>query len=126
MSVNTFLPPMILTPGVLLISYITQSYPMVITIVDSVENTYIVGQLIRLTIPFIYGMQQANQQTGQILEINGLDFNVNIDSTFYNPFTVPMGPQYGGPSLAPAGLNNVQFSNFTTNLPFKNLNNRGN
>lgn len=65
MSVNTYLPPSPVVPGFLLISAITQTNPMVVTVVDSFYNTYIVGQLVHLNVPQDYGMVEADQLTGK-------------------------------------------------------------
>lgn len=129
MSANTYLPGTIITPSSLLITAITQAYPMVITAsVNSVtaSNSYFPGQLIRLTIPPAYGMQQANNLTGKIIAINGLIFSVDIDSTYFDAFSVPSGNVTKPASFAPAGSRNLQFDNYTNNVPFKSLNNIGN
>jgi len=129
MSSNTYLPGTIVTPSSLLITAITQAYPMVITAtVNSVtaSNTYFPGQLIRLLIPPAYGMQQADGLTGKILSINGLDFNVDIDSTYFDSFSVPSGNVEKPASFSPAGSRNLEFNNSTNSVPFKSLNNIGN
>jgi hypothetical protein len=127
-NANTFLPPTITIPGFLLISNITQTYPMVVTIVDSSDNTYIEGQLVFLIVPNSYGMFQANQLTGQILAINGLDFSLDIDASQFDAFVIP-GPGVTIPrpaSLSPAGSRNLQYNNNTRQVGFQSLNNRGN
>jgi hypothetical protein len=122
MSANIYLPPAITIPGALQIINITQTNPMIITIVDSDENTYIVGQLVHLSIPPNYGMTQANQLTGQITEINGLDFTVSINASQFDAFILAGS----NATLAPGGSRNIQFSNFTNKEPFQNLSNTGN
>jgi len=126
MSANTYLPPTPVIPGVLLITNITQTSPMIITIVDSVENTYIPGQLVYLTVPDDYGMFQANGLTGQILDINGLNFTVGINASQFDAFIYPPTGNVKPASLSPAGSRNLQFSNFTNQVPFQSLNNTGN
>lgn len=127
MSVNTYLPPTLVTPGFLVVTAITSTNPMVITIVDSDYNTYVVGQLIHLSIPRAYKMVEANQQTGEILSINGLNFTVSIDATNFSPFIVPNPSAVITPvqpaTLGPAGSRNLYN---TTRAPFKSLNNEGN
>jgi hypothetical protein len=127
-SSNTYLPPTVVIPGTLLISNITQANPMVVTIVNSDENSYIVGQLVRLIVPPSYGMFQADQLTGQIIAINGDDFSLNINSTQFDAFVIPgPGVAISRPaSLSPAGSKNLQFNNDSTRVPFQNLNNIGN
>lgn len=129
MSANTYLPGTIVTPSSLLITAITQAYPMAITAsVNSVtaSNSYFPGQLIRLIIPPAYGMQQADGLTGKILAINGLVFSVDIDSTLFDAFSVPSGNVTKPASFSPAGSRNLEFNNSTNNVPFKSLNNVGN
>lgn len=128
---NTYLVGTIQIPSSLLITAITKAYPMVVTAsVDSEKaaNTYVVGQLVRLFIPRPYGMPQANQLTGQILAINGLDFSLDINSTQFDTFAVPVsGVNVGQPaSFSPAGSRNLQLDNTTRQVPFQSLNDRGN
>jgi hypothetical protein len=126
MSANTFLPPTPVIPGFLVITNITQTYPMVITITDSDENTYIVGQLVHLSVPASYGMFQANQLTGEIVAINGTNFSVNINASQFDAFVIPSTGQEQPATLSPAGARNLQYSNSTTRVPFQSLNNQGN
>jgi hypothetical protein len=98
---------------------------MVVTAAANTDqmNTYIVGQLVRLTVPYSFGMFQANGLTGQILAINGNTMTLNINSSGFDPFVTAQGQVA---SLAPAGAQNLQFSNQTAQLPFQSLNNQGN
>jgi hypothetical protein len=117
---NTFLPPSLLVPMHLPITAITQALPMVITVKFQLPfANYIVGQLARLTVPFSYGMYQANGLTVQIIAINGNNFSVNVDSTQFDAFTIPAFGKEMPASIAPAGSRNTY--NFTT-LPFHALN----
>ncbi len=125
MSANTYLPPTPVVPGMLLISNITNSYPMVVTIVDSIYNTYIAGQNVCLTVPPNYGMFQANELTGTIVSIDEDEFSINIDSRSFDAFTVPLVGSMPA-SLSPSGSRNLQFSNLTNNVPFHSLNDVGN
>jgi hypothetical protein len=120
---NTYLPISPVLPNMLLISNITRSYPMVITVEES--NTYIVGQMVKLTIPSDYGMFQADQRTGVIVAINGLNFSVNIDSTQFDTFTIPPSGIYRErpASLSPAGSRNIYN---TLAVPFRSEGNFGN
>ena len=74
MTANNYLPGVIFIPSSLDIVSITNAFPMVVTItVNAVteSNTYIPGQLVRLFIPYIYGMWQADGLTAQIVAVNG-------------------------------------------------------
>ncbi len=129
-NANTYLPGTIAIPSSLLIVAISQSFPMVITIsVDSItaSNTYIVGQLVKLVVPRLYGMYQANGLVGQINLINGSNISVDIDSTYFDPFVIPVSTGAEVPaSLSPAGSRNLEFNNLTKQVPFQSLNNTGN
>ncbi len=127
MSVNTYLPPSPVVPGFLLITAITQTNPMVVTVVDSLYNTYIVGQLVHLNVPEAYGMTQADQITGEIIAIDTLDFTLNINAHDFSAFVVPNPSAIPTPTqpatLAPAGSRNI-YNNIV--VPFHSLRNQGN
>lgn len=127
-NANTFLPGTIQIPSSLEIIAITQEFPMMITInvnPTTASNTYQAKQLVKLNIPFDYGMQQANGLICQILFVSGSDFFVDIDSTNFDPFSVPVSGQKPA-SLAPYGSQNLEYNNTTNKVPFQSLNNRGN
>lgn len=120
---NVYLPPVIQIPSALEITAITQANPMVITTSANTDqiNNYIVGQLVRLTVPQTYGMYQANGLIGQITLVNGSNFTLNIDSSGFDPFVVPSGNVQQPASLAPSGSRNL-----LTPTPFQSYNNIGN
>lgn len=99
---------------------------MVVTITNSIYNTYIVGQLVCLTVPSSYGMYQANELTGQITAINSTNFSLDIDARGFDAFVAP-SPSLPPPSkpatLAPAGCRNLYD---TLVEPFHSLTNQGN
>jgi hypothetical protein len=126
---NIYLPGTVTIPSSLVITAITQAFPMVVTcIVNSVteSNTYLPGMLVRLFVPSAYGMYQANGLTGKILEVNGLDFTLNLDSNSFSPFVIPSSGNPQPASMAPAGSQNLQYSNSTNIVPFQSLNDMGN
>lgn len=126
---NTYLPGTIQIPSSLIITGITNSYPMVVTAsVNSTtaSNSYIAGQLVKLFVPNPYRMIQANGLLGQILEINGLDFSLNIDSRLFDTFVTPSGNIEQPASLSPSGSRNLEYSNNTDFVGFQSLNNRNN
>ncbi len=126
---NTYLPGTITIPSSMVVVAISRAPQMVVTaVLDDVTeyNSYIVGQAIRLFVPYAYGMFQANDLVGTIVDINGLNFTLNIDSSQFDPFVVPSSSVIQPASLSPAGSRNLEFSNRTNRVPFQSLNNRGN
>jgi hypothetical protein len=109
MANNIYLSPAPVVPGMLLISAISNANPMVVTIVDSIYNTYGAGQIVCLTVPPQYGMIQANELSAKIMVVDGDDFTLNVNSTNFDVFTIPsptLPPPTKPASLAPAGSRN--------------------
>lgn len=125
---NQYLPGVIQIPSMFLIISMTQSYPMTIgfTVPTTGENTYISGQLVRLTVPRTWGMYQANGLTADILTIGSSTMTVNIDSTNFDAFINASSSSETPASLSPAGSRNLQFNNTTNLVPFQSFNNIGN
>jgi hypothetical protein len=127
---NTYLAGTIAIPSSMVITAITQAYPMVVTAeLNSVTeaNTYIPGMLIRLFVPYQYGMYQANGLQGTITAVSGLDFSLDIDSRLFDPFVLPPSTTKIQPaSLSPAGSRNLIYSNTTNLVPFQSYNDIGN
>ena len=121
MANNIYLPPCYVIPNWLTISAITRSYPMIVTVVES--NLYIAGQSLHFSVPDSYGMTQLDQRTATIMEVVGLDFYMSLDSTGFDNFVVPgAGVKIERPAtVAPAGSNNLEYSNLTNRVPFQNL-----
>lgn len=119
-NANTYLPPQIVLPRTLVITDISQSNPMVVS-VESTGN-YVIGQQIKLTIPEGYGMTEANQLNGIIIDIDGLDFVINRDSRAFSAFSLPT-PGATNATLASAGSLNIYN---TLNVPFHAQSNIGN
>jgi len=78
-------------PVMQVIDAISNSNPMTVT--TSRPHGYIVGMIVRLDIPIICGMQQADGLYGTILSIGAgptpTTFTLDIDSTFFDVFAIP-------------------------------------
>lgn len=96
------------------------------TVPSTGANTYIPGQLVRLNIPFTWGMFQANGLVGKILSVGSSIMSLNIDSTHFDAFINGSASSETPASLAPAGSQNLEFGNQTDSVPFQSLNNIGN
>ncbi len=126
---NVYLPGVIAIPSSLTITNITKAVQMIVTVsVNSVSesNTYIIGQLVRLTVPITYGMFQADGMTGKIVDIGVNTLTLNINSTNFDTFSVPSSALGKPASLAPSGSQNLEYNNGTNQVGFQSLNNIGN
>jgi hypothetical protein len=89
---NPPINPQFYQPSVFIITAV--SLGSTTTITTSVDHNYVIGQLIRLLIPFTYGCFQLNGQQGYVIQIPSSDeVVVNINSTQANAF-IP-SPSYG-------------------------------
>jgi hypothetical protein len=130
MMANQYLPPVIQIPSSLQIIAISQSSPMIIAVAianpTTEANTYQEGMNVKLTVPNTFGMYQANNLIGTILAVSGSNFTLNINSSQFDPFSVPSGNVLQPATIAPYGSKNLQYNNSTDQVPFQSLNNQGN
>lgn len=130
---NQYLPGVNTIPNSLLILDITKSFPMVVTVVlfnnapNPRVNTYIPGMNIRFYVPKTYGMFQLNNRVGNILAVSGNNLSVDIDSSGFDTYVIPITPVESSASISPAGSKNLQYNNDNVRVvPFHSLNNIGN
>lgn len=131
---NQYLPGVNTIPNSLLILDITKSFPMVVTVVlfnwgapDPRVNTYIAGMNVRFYVPITYGMIQANNRVGNILAVSGNNLAIDIDSSGFDTFTLPITTVEASASISPYGSKNLQYNNDNVRVvPFRSLNNIGN
>jgi hypothetical protein len=55
------------------------------------DHQYLTGLIVRLYIPYGFGMVQANELEGPITVINETQFTIPIDTTNFDAFVVPSG-----------------------------------
>lgn len=90
------------------------------TITTSVDQDFVIGQLVRLIIPPPYGIRQINEQQGYVISIpSPTQVVLNIDSSFMDPFTsssfttqpqiIPIGDILNGMQNASGRRNNSTF-----------------
>ena len=84
------IPNPIYQPAMRFISNITNANPAVVTTTQ--EHLYISKTIVRIDIPRNFGMQQINQQFGEITVLSPTTFSITIDTTFYDPFFI--APNY--------------------------------
>lgn len=115
-NANQYLPPSPVIPMALAITNITNSYPMVVTVQG--DNTYVLGQLVTLSVPNSYGMFQANGLKGMVLTSVGQTISLNLNSIPFDLFVTPANPTQT-PSLSPSGARNIYN---ITQVPFHSEN----
>lgn len=90
---------------------ITAANPAVIT--TAVNHGYVVGQAVRLYVPTVFGMTQANGLLVNISAVTASTFTVNMDFSAFTAFVfpgaaaVPFTPAY----VVPVGEETDQYSN---------------
>lgn len=129
---NQYLPGVNTIPNSLVITAISKTAPMVVTttLVNTAPNprvnTYQAGMNVKLFVPRTYGMYQANGLIGTIIALSGNVFVLNLDSTLFDTFTVPVTLVETPASLSPYGSRNLEYNNTSGDVPFQSLNNIGN
>lgn len=92
--------------------------PLVTT---TINHQYATGDIVRFNIPPLFGMQQIDQQLATVTVISDFTFNIDIDTTLFSPFIVPMTlpTHYTGPQVVPVGEINSNLQSATQNvLPY--------
>ena len=82
-------PTPIFQPAMRLIASITNA-PMAL-VTTTFDNQYRTGLIVRLDIPLACGMQQANGLTAAIIVVSPSMFYIDIDTTTFDPFSIPVG-----------------------------------
>lgn len=97
---NPRITPWYYEPSMFDIAEITRGMTTIITMNPSsiggitVQPNYVIGQLVKILIPFYYGMRQINNQKGYVLSIpSSTSVVIDIDSRSYNAF-IP-SPTFG-------------------------------
>lgn len=112
-------PTPIYLPAMRIISTITNGYPALVY--TTFAHNYVDGAIVRLNIPPHYGMQQANQLYGAILVASSTSFYINIDTTLFDVFSMPVGA-HQCPQVTPVGEISSTLASAVHNvLPFPAL-----
>lgn len=91
MPIYTAIPFPTFQPALRLVSDISNSNPAIV--VTTFDNQYKTGTIVRLHIPPGIGMQQADGLTGTIRVIVPTIFEMDIDTTNFDPLLSPIGAQ---------------------------------
>lgn len=79
-------------PAVRDIVAITNSFPATVT--TSFAHNYLSGLIVRMIVPFNYGMSQINKLKGSITVTSDTTFTIPIDTTRFDVFVVPTEQPY--------------------------------
>ncbi len=74
-------------PAVRDVTSVTNGFPAVVT--TSFPHSYLNGLIVRMVIPFNYGMFQLNDLKSVITVLSDTTFSINIDTTNFDVFAIP-------------------------------------
>ena len=104
-------------PALRLITAITNAEQAEVT--TSFDHDYLTGLVVRIDVPNKrYGMIQIDKQVGTITVTGDTTFTIDINTTQYDPFTLPSEPPYVStyPSVIPIGEVNSSTYQATRNV----------
>jgi hypothetical protein len=78
-------------PAMRVVTAISNSNPAIV--VTSFAHNYFSGEIVRLNVPDTYGMTQIDKQYGLIKVLGNVTFSIDINSTAYDIFSVPVAPK---------------------------------
>jgi hypothetical protein len=113
----------IFKPYTNVITAITNAFPAEVTTVN--PHGYQDLLIVRIDVPPADGMQQINQQVATITVTGSNTFTIPVDTTLYDPFTVPedpFNPGFPPPNtqvcafVVPVGEDNAILSQATRNI----------
>lgn len=77
-------------PALRLVTNITNAFPAAVT--TSFAHNYNTGEIVRLWVPFGYGMTQVNMMFAPITVTGADTFTINLDTTTFDYFIYPDEP----------------------------------
>lgn len=83
-------PNPVFQPAMRIIAAITNSNPA--TVATTFAHQYKTGTIVRLDIPPACGMQQITGETFPILVTSSTAFSILVDTTNFDPFSIPVSP----------------------------------
>ena len=107
---NPPINPQYYQPNVFVIQTITNG--VTTTVTTTVNNNYVLGQLVRLLIPEVYGGQQFNEQEAYVISIpNPNQVVLLLDSSKFNIFTAHPSSGITPPQIIAVGDINTGVTN---------------
>jgi len=77
-------------PAMRIVTAVTNGLPASVT--TSFAHGYASGLIVRLIVPLGFGMEEANDLFGQIFVTGTTTFDIDVDTTYFNAFVVPVTP----------------------------------
>ena len=116
MSSCYFNPTPTYQPAMRIIGAITKADPALVTTTG--DHNFITGEVVRLVIPSIFGMQQMNGLVGNVTVFSDTTFTVDIDSTKFDAFSIPspLPAHYTCAQVIPIGEANSTLLGATKNV----------
>jgi len=116
-----------IVPATKLIIAITQDNPALVTTSDAYPTSvdpnhyYSTGMKVRLRIPRDFGMYQADKLIGTITVVSDDTFTIDIDTSGFDPFSIPTTLRRNFAQVFPAGeiatkLDGATYNNRSSNV----------
>lgn len=103
-------------PAMRIVTAITKANPASVT--TSFDHDFITSTIVRMYVPNGFGMTQINDLTGTITVTGGTTFTIDIDTSYFDAFAVPVGNKQFA-LVVPIGENNDILLAATVNvLPY--------
>lgn len=74
-------------PAMRIVTAITRATEALVT--TSFAHQYVDGIILRLLVPWNFGMTKANGRAGEITVVSPTQFTITIDTTLFDPFVIP-------------------------------------
>lgn len=103
-------------PAMRIITAITNGFPASVT--TSFAHGYASGLVVRLVIPLGFGMQEANDLSGQIVVTGTTTFDIDIDTRYFNPFAVPVSASQAAQAVPFGEVNSSVYQAYQNVLPY--------
>jgi hypothetical protein len=120
--------PAVVTTGLI-------TYPGGVTTITPFVHSYASGMIIRLMVPYYFGMREADETFGEIVVISTTSFFIDIDTTMFDafiipsvilvpdPFSIPPGGTKSLPPIIKCSNGTYALEEFAQAVPFAEDNN---
>lgn len=119
MAINYAVADPIFQPAMRVITAITNGFTAQVT--TSFAHDYLDGMIVRLYVPRDYGMIQADKKMGTITIVDSTNFLIDIDTTYFDAFVVPMSTNVNAQVVPIGEVNNTLQASTLNILPSGNF-----